>query len=73
MIDGYTRSVLTLIAACLVWLCVRDFAIRPAVGQSSAQPVTITGIELPDHYMGELADRPLKRNHVLPVWQQPTQ
>ena len=63
MIDRYTKSVLTVVAACLVWLCVKNFtAVRPAVA-STPQPVTIVGIGLPDWcYINP-------RNCVLPVWQ----
>ncbi len=28
--DRYTKVILTIIAACLVWMCVRDLAITPA-------------------------------------------
>ena len=27
--DWYTKVILTIIAACLVWMCVRDLAITP--------------------------------------------
>ena len=68
MIDRYTKSVLTVIAACLVWLCVKDFAaVRPAIAQVP-QRVTITGIELPDWYTGPPGLAP-RKNYVLPMWQ----
>ena len=68
MLDRYTKAVLTVIATCLVWLCVRDFTpVRPAHAQQRPQPVVITGIELPSHYMkGDSRFRP---NNMLPMWQ----
>ena len=49
MIDRYTKSMLTVIAVCLIWLSVKDFAaVGPAVAQSP-QPVYITGINIPDN------------------------
>jgi hypothetical protein len=38
--DRYTRIVLTLIAACLVYLCMREAA-PPALAQSPQQPVQV--------------------------------
>ena len=69
MIDRYTKAVLTTIAACLVWLCVKDIAVvRPAVAQGPLQRVTIVGIDLPEWYYGPVVAAP-RRNYVLPVWQ----
>ena len=65
-IDKYTKTVLTVIALCLVWLCVRDHVIQPVVAQKKAEPtsVVISGISIPD---------PRGRNYpflqVLPVTQ----
>jgi len=49
-LDLYTKLVLTVIAACLVWVCVRDVAfVRPAQAKSpqyGTQDVRITGIQI---------------------------
>jgi hypothetical protein len=43
--DRYTRAVLTVIAAALVWLCVRDLPfVRPAQA-AAGQPVVLVGVE----------------------------
>lgn len=42
--DTYLRIVLTIIALCLLWLCVKDLA-TPASAQREAQRVFITGVE----------------------------
>lgn len=45
--DRYTKTVLTVIAAALVWLCVRDF-VSPApaqAGPGGGSPVVIVGLE----------------------------
>lgn len=43
MADTYTKTVLTVIAACLVWLCMRqELATTPAVAQAG-QPVRVVG------------------------------
>jgi hypothetical protein len=43
-LDSYLRVVLTIIALCLLWQCVRDFA-TPAFAQREAQRVLIVGVE----------------------------
>jgi hypothetical protein len=40
--DRYTRAVLTVIAACLVWLCIRD--LEPIAGASDIVPVRLEGV-----------------------------
>ncbi len=43
--DAYTKTVLTVITLCLIWLCVRDFvSVSTAIAQQNAQPVIITGV-----------------------------
>ncbi len=42
MVDRYTRVVLTVIALCLVWLCVNGMPQR-VQAQSGAQPVLLAG------------------------------
>ena len=53
MIDRYTKSVLTVIAGCLLWICARDVrVVPPAYGQrgpDSPQRVEIIGIRQPAH------------------------
>jgi hypothetical protein len=41
--DGYTKVVLTIIAACLVWLCIRGTTITPVSAQSP-QEVVLVGV-----------------------------
>ena len=43
--EAYTRFVLTVIALCLIYLCVREGA-PPALAQQEPTPVVITGIQL---------------------------
>jgi hypothetical protein len=43
-LDTYLRVVLTIIALCLLWQCVRDFS-TPAFAQREAQRVLIVGVE----------------------------
>lgn len=43
-IDLYTKVVLTIIALCLVWLCVKDMPVTRTASAQGAQPVTIVGI-----------------------------
>jgi hypothetical protein len=43
--ESYTRFVLTIIAACLIYLCVKESA-PPASAQQAPTQVVITGIEL---------------------------
>jgi hypothetical protein len=31
--DAYTRTILTVIAICLVWLCIRDLVVAPVSAQ----------------------------------------
>ena len=49
-LDLYTKFVLTVIAACLVWLCLRDVAlvssVQAAPPQYGTQDVRITAIRL---------------------------
>jgi hypothetical protein len=74
-IDTYTKTVLTIIAICLVWICVRDVP-RPAQA-NAPQPVIVTGyasgaeasvvikgIELEPPARGSL----YKQKNVLPVY-----
>ena len=42
--DLYTKTVLTVIALCLLWICVRDF-VHPVAAQGGAQKVVIAGVE----------------------------
>lgn len=50
-IDGYTKAVLTVIAGCLVWLCVRDVGLDSAAyaqgssGIGGVTKVKIVGID----------------------------
>lgn len=46
----YTKAVLTTIALCLTWLCVRDVISLPTVRAAApvaAQEVVITGVRIP--------------------------
>lgn len=49
--DTYTKFILTIIALCLMWICVRDvISIPPTQAASSsapAQEVVITGVKIP--------------------------
>ena len=46
-IDAYTQTLLTIIALCLMWLCVRDTSLLSAAhAQPAAQEVKIVGIKL---------------------------
>lgn len=43
--DAYTKTILTVIALCLLWICARDFIpATTAIAQQNAQPVIITGV-----------------------------
>lgn len=47
-IDLYTKSVLTVIAACLLWLCTGAFGVQaqqkgPALASGTPQPVVVVG------------------------------
>lgn len=44
-VDRYTKTVLTVIAIALVWLCVRDVLPIPLHARPEQQAVTITGID----------------------------
>lgn len=48
--DIYTKSILTIIAFCFVWMCARDF-IAPSSVQAApptaAQGVVIVGVKIP--------------------------
>jgi len=64
MVDRYTKIILTVIAVCLVWICVRDIAIvGPAQASSGVQEVNIVGVA--GHPFG-LRDVSM-RNVALPV------
>jgi hypothetical protein len=52
-IDLYTKTILTIIAVSLVWLCARDIGSVPVVNAQAAQRVEIVGI---------------KRDLHIPVW-----
>ena len=46
-IDAYTKTLLTIIALCLTWLCVRDTSLlSDAHAQPAVQEMKIVGIEL---------------------------
>ena len=45
ILDNYSRAVLTVIALCLVYLCVRDLA-PPAHAQNEPTRVIVTGVAL---------------------------
>jgi hypothetical protein len=44
-VDRYTKTVLTIIAIALVWLCLRDVLPVPLHARAGEQAVTITGID----------------------------
>lgn len=48
-IDAYTKVVLTIIAACLVWICVTGTLFAPAAAQSPQAPqeVVVVGVRSP--------------------------
>ncbi len=48
-VDAYTKAVLTVIAACLVWLCVTGAVLTPVSAQATRQPqeVIIAGSREP--------------------------
>ncbi len=53
-LDLYTKFVLTVIAVCLVWVCLRDVALvrsAQAALPQSTQDVRITGIRLSGSYV----------------------
>lgn len=43
-IDLYTKVVLTIIALCLIWVCVKDISFSRTASAQSTQPVSIVGI-----------------------------
>lgn len=43
-IDLYTKVVLTIIALCLVWVCVKDVSVTQTASAQGTQPVSIVGI-----------------------------
>jgi hypothetical protein len=44
--DRYLRVVLTVIAVCLVWICLRDVVVvKPAYAYGSGQEVKVTNYE----------------------------
>jgi len=76
-IDVYTKMVLTIIAICLVWICVRDVTISRSAQANAPQPVIVTGVardvETSVVIRGiELTDpgsQRLTRDKVLPVYE----
>jgi len=69
--DRYLKIVLTIIAICLVWICIRDIEIGQrnlfASGNSSGQQeVYVTGGEL-DVCIRGIDESPYKRWEALPV------
>jgi hypothetical protein len=48
-VDAYTKVVLTIIAACLVWLCVTDAGLTPVAAQGPREPqeVVLFGTRTP--------------------------
>jgi hypothetical protein len=75
--DVYTKLILTVIAICLVWICLRDISISRSTQANAPQPVIVTGVapnvETPVVIRGiELTDpgsQRLTRDKVLPVYQ----
>ena len=49
-IDRYTKTILTVIALCLVWLCVHDHVIQQSVAEVERTPlrVIIAGVQIPN-------------------------
>ena len=47
-IDLYTKSILTIIALCLIWLCAKDRLDTKSVEAAAVQEVKLVGIEIPD-------------------------
>ena len=45
-IDSYTKVILTIIAACLIWTCARDFPLTRSVEAQTGR-VTIVGTDYP--------------------------
>lgn len=57
-IDTYTKTMLTIIALCLLWICVRDLPLLSnAQAQSSVQEVKIVGIDISGGQMLPIALR----------------
>jgi hypothetical protein len=57
-IDAYTKTMLTIIALCLMWICVRDLPLLSnAQAQSSAQEVKIVGVDIGGEQMLPIALR----------------
>jgi hypothetical protein len=44
-VDLYTKIVLTVIAGCLMWMCVQGVPPASLQAQTAVQPVVITGLE----------------------------
>lgn len=42
-VDGYTKAILTIIALCLVWMCIRGTAVTPLSAQGP-QEVVLVGV-----------------------------
>ena len=61
MVDRYTKTILTVIAACLVWVVVRDVTlVKPAHAYDSVQSVNIAelgGMTLSALAVGERSPR----------------
>ena len=43
--DLYTKVVLTIIALCLIWVCVREVSVSRTAYAQGGQPVSIVGIK----------------------------
>ena len=52
-IDGYTRFILTVIALCLVWICVRDIPVIPKAYAEPADNVVDVRIRAVERMPGE--------------------
>ena len=46
-IDAYTKAVLTVIAGCLVWMCVSGLFVAPVAAQRDPQEVVVVGARAP--------------------------
>src|SRR5258708_3259915 len=42
-LDLYAKVILTIIAGCLLWICLRDITVRASANTQEGQPVVITG------------------------------
>ncbi len=69
--DLYTKAVLTIIALCLTWICVRDVVSTPtAQAAAPAQEVVITGVKI---QLKDLSGNPVADVNGKPmyIWQLP--